>query len=457
MKRLFKGGTVVSGDGMKKIDILVKGEKILATGENLAFQDAEIVDVSGKLLFPGFIDAHTHMALEVSGTVTADGFDTGTKAELAGGTTCIIDFATQYPGESLKEALANWHVKADGESSCDYAFHLALTDWNEEISRELGEIVEKETSSFKLYMTYDTKVDDETMYEILARLKELGGIAGVHCENDGIISARGKELFRKKGSRADVSDYPWTRPKEAEAEAVSRLLKIAKCVDTPVIVVHLSTAAGYREILRAREAGQTVYVETCPQYLVMDESKYALPAEEARRYMIAPPLRKKKNQEILWTALREGRIQTIATDHCSFTKEQKDAGKDDFSKTPCGMPGAEERPALIWQFGVQEGRLTPEQMCVYLSENPAKLYHLYPWKGALIPGSDADIVVWNPDTEWTMTAENQQSACDYCPMEGTKIKGRAEQVYLRGRLVAENGKILEEKTGVYVRHGVKKS
>lgn len=453
MKRLFKGGTVVSGDGMKKVDLLVKGEKILAVGENLEFRDAEIVDVSGKLLFPGFIDAHTHMALEVSGTITADKFYTGTKAELAGGTTCIVDYATQYKGESLRQALDNWHKKADGESSCDYAFHLAITDWNEKVSRELEEVVAKETMSFKLYMTYDTMVDDETMYEILARLKELGGIAGVHCENHGIIQARLKDVLKKKGARTDVSDYPWTRPKGAEAEAVHRLLAIAKCVDTPVVIVHLSTAAGYREVLRAREEGQIVYVETCPQYLVMDESRYSLPAEEARRYMIAPPLRRKKNQEILWQALKEGRIQTIATDHCSFTKEQKEAGAEDFSRTPCGMPGAEERPALIWKFGVNEGRITPEQMCVYLSENPAKLYQLYPWKGALIPGADADIVVWDPDKEWIMSAQDQQSACDYCPMEGTAVRGRAEQVYLRGSLVAENGKIVLEKTGVYVRHG----
>ena len=453
MKRLFKGGTIVSGEGLRKTDILVKGEKILMTGDDLYFRDAEIVDVTGKLLFPGFIDAHTHMALEVSNTITADGFDTGTKAELAGGTTCIIDFATQYEGESLEQALENWHRKADGEASCDYAFHLALSEWNEEISEELERIVKEEISSFKLYMTYDNRVDDETMYEVLARLKELGGIAGVHCENHGIISARLKEVMEKKGNRRQVSDYPWTRPKEAEAEAVGRLLKIAKCVDTPVVVVHLSTAAGYREILRAREAGQTVYVETCPQYLLMDESRYYLQAEEARKYMIAPPLRKKKNQEILWEALKEGRIQTICTDHCSFTTEQKAAGEEDFSKTPCGMPGAEERPALIWQFGVNERRITPEQMCSYLSENPAKLYNLYPRKGSLESGSDADIVVWNPDTEWTMTAENQQSACDYCPMEGTKIRGRAEQVYLRGELAAENGKILIEKSGRYVTHG----
>lgn len=455
MKLLFKGGTVVSGDGMKKLDLLVKGEKILAVGEDLKFRDAEVVDVRRKLLFPGFIDAHTHMALEVSNTVTADKFETGTKAELAGGTTCIVDYATQYKGESLQEALGNWHKKADGKSSCDYAFHFALTDWNEKISRELEEIIQTETCSFKLYMTYDTMVDDETMYEILSRLKELGGIAGVHCENNGIIQARLREVKKRKGSRRDVSDYPWTRPKEAEAEAMSRLLRIAKCVDTPVIIVHLSTAAGYREILRAREEGQTVYVETCPQYLVMNEEKYSLPSEEARYYMIAPPLRKKKNQEILWQALKEGRIQTIATDHCSFTKEQKMAGKEDFSRTPCGMPGAEERPALIWQFGVSENRITAEQMCVYLAENPAKLYKMYPRKGALVPGSDADIVVWNPDTEWIMTAEEQQSACDYCPMEGTKVRGRAERVYLRGRLAAENGKILAENTGEYIRHGIK--
>ena len=458
MKKRLKGGIVVSGGGAVLADVVLDGEKVAAVGlpeemELLAGADAEVVDVSGCLLFPGFIDAHTHFDLHVAGTVTADDFYTGTKAAIGGGTTTIVDFGTQYPGETLAQGLANWHEKADGKCSCDYGFHMSITEWNPEISREVQDMMDEGITSFKLYMTYDTMVDDETMYQILARLKELGAIAGVHCENHGIIQARLKEVEKEKGNRRDVSDYPWTRPEEAEAEAVSRLLKIAKCVDTPVIVVHLSTAAGYREILRAREDGQTVYVETCPQYLLMDEEKYSLPPEEARHYMIAPPLRKKKDRESLWRALGEGRIQTIATDHCSFTKEQKTAGAEDFAKTPCGMPGAEERPALIWQFGVNEERITAEQMCIYLSENPAKLYHLYPWKGALIPGADADIVVWNPDTEWTLSASDQQSACDYCPMEGTGIRGRAEQVYLRGTLAAENGKILVEKAGTYVRHG----
>ncbi len=457
MKRLFKGGTIVSGEGLKQLDILVKGEKILAVGEDLEFKDAEIEDVRGRYLFPGFIDAHTHMALEVSNTITADKFDTGTKAEISGGTTCIVDFATQNKGETLHEALDNWHRKADGQSSCDYAFHLAISDWNDSISEELGRVVEEGISSFKLYMTYDNMVvDDKTMYEILTRLKELGGIAGVHCENRGIIDARLEEVLKKKGNRKDVSDYPGTRPPAAEAEAINRLLKIAKCVDTPVIVVHLSSEEGYHEIERAREEGQTVYVETCPQYLVMDDSRYSLPDGEGRRYMIAPPLRRKRDQKVLWEALSEGRIQTICTDHCSFNLEQKSMGEEDFAKTPCGMPGAEERPALIWQFGVNEGRLTLEQMCRYLSENPAKLYHLYPQKGTLSPGSDADIVVWNPETEWVLSKETQQSDIDYCPLEGTQIKGRAEKVYLRGQLIAENGEIKVENAGQYILHGAVK-
>lgn len=451
MKTLFRGGIVVNGCESKRADVLVEGDKILAVGHGMVTENVEIVDVRGKYLFPGFLDGHTHMDLEVSGTVTIDGFDTGTKAELAGGTTCIVDFATQNKGETLTEGLLNWHKKAEGKASCDYAFHLAISDWNEKISRELSDIVAKGIRSFKLYTTYDAMyVDDKTIYEILTRLKELGGIAGIHCENKGIIDARLEELLKDSGFRKNVSDYPQTRPSLCEAEAVGRVLAIAKAVDTPVIIVHLSSEEGYREVLRAREEGQTVYVETCPQYLVLDDSKYSLPNNEGKRYMIAPPLRKTKDQDVLWKALKNDSIDTIATDHCSFTLAQKDMGRDDFAKTPCGMPGAEERPALIYHYGVNTGKITKEQMCKVLAENPAKLYHLYPKKGVIAPGSDADLVVWNPETEWMLTADAQQSACDYSPMEGTFIKGRAEAVYLRGRLAAREGKVLESYQGVYV-------
>lgn len=454
MKTLFRGGTVVSGQDMRKLDILVEGETIQAVADKINDSEARIADVSGKLIFPGFIDGHTHMDLELSGTVTADGFETGTRAEIAGGTTCLIDFATQNKGETLAYALERWHEKADGKSSCDYAFHLALSDWNEAVSRELETAVSQGIRSFKLYMTYDAMVvDDRCLYEILARLKDLGGIAGVHCENKGIIDARLKEVLTKKGNRRDTADYPGTRPDLAEAEAVSRLLKIARLVDTPVIVVHLSSREGYAEIERARAAGQTVYVETCPQYLVMDESRYFLSGGEGRKYMCAPPLRKKKDQDQLWQALAQNRIQTVATDHCSFTLAQKAAGKADFSQTPCGMPGAEERPALLYHYGVNTGRLTEPQMCALLAENPARLYRLYPRKGVIAPGSDADMVIWDPEADYVLSKDHQQSAADYCPLEGTRLKGRAAQVYLRGRLVAEYGNIITAHAGKYITAG----
>lgn len=454
MKRLFRGGIVVSGKDQKKADVLIEDEIILRVGRNLEDEEAEVVDVTGKYLFPGFIDGHTHMDLDVSGTVTIDGFDTGTRAELAGGTTCIVDFATQNKGESLAFALNHWHEKADGKANCDYAFHLALSDWNEKISEELEEVVNGGIHSFKLYTTYDAMVmDDKGIYEIFSRLKELGGIAGVHCENKGIIDARLDALAKLPEGRKYVKDYPGTRPALAEAEAVSRILKIAECVGTPVIIVHLSSKEGYAEVMRARESGQTVYAETCPQYLVMDDSRYSLPDNEGKNYMIAPPLRKPEDQEVLWQALKNGDIQTVATDHCSFTSAQKDMGKEDFSKTPCGMPGAEERPALMYHFGVNAGRITLEQMCACLAENPAKLYHLYPKKGVIAPGSDADLVVWDPEARWTLTAEKQQSASDYCPLEGTRLQGRAQRVYLRGMLAAENGEIKAAYTGRYITTG----
>ena len=272
-----------------------------------------------------------------------------------------MDFATQNRGESLAYALERWHKKAEGKSSCDYAFHLALSDWNQEVSRELEQVTARGIRSFKLYTTYEgMAVDDRTIYEILVRLKELKGIAGIHCENKGIIDARLEEVLKKRGSRSRVSEYPWTRPVLAEAEAVGRVLKIAACAGAPVVIVHLSSKEGYEEVRRARERGVSVYVETCPQYLLLDENRYHLPDQEARKYMIAPPLRKMEDQQALWRALAEGEIQTIATDHCSFTTRQKEAGAGDFAKTPCGMPGAEERPALIYHFGV--GRVPADKV-----------------------------------------------------------------------------------------------
>ncbi len=458
MKRLLKGGTVVSPEGLKQLDVLIDEEtgQILRVEPQLNLASVaekyEVVDVTGKLLFPGFIDAHTHFDLEVSGTVTADDFTTGTRAAISGGTTMIIDFATQNKGETLKEALSNWHQKADGKSSCDYGFHMAVSDWNEAVSLELEEMMAKGITSFKLYMTYPAMIlDDKSIYQVLKRLKQIGGITGVHCENAGMIDALVKE--EKEQGHLTPATHPRTRPALAEAEAIDRLLKLAKEADTPVIVVHLSSAAGLKEIQYARAEGQEFFVESCPQYFVMENSRYSLPGFEGAKYICSPPLRTAADQDVLWQALKDGQIQTIATDHCSFTTEQKAAGRDDFSRVPNGMPGTENRPVLMYTYGVKENRISLEQMCALLSTNAAKLYGMYPRKGAIAVGSDADIVVWDPDKTWTISVDNQESVCDYSPYEGTAVCGEAEAVYLHGKLAASHGTIVNPLMGQFVKRG----
>ncbi|MFV0364638.1 MAG: dihydropyrimidinase [Suipraeoptans sp.] len=448
MKRLFQGGQTVSGKDVIKQDILVNGDRIEAIGLDLDAHDAEVIDVTGKLLFPGFIDPHTHFDLEVSNTVTADDYETGSLAAIAGGTTLVIDFATQNRGETLHKALDNWNKKANDKSYCDYAFHMAISEWNEEIAGEVDDMIKQGITSFKLYMTYDAMyLNDGDIYRALCKMKEVGGLVGVHCENRELIDALVEE--EKEAGHLSPDSHPRTRPKQAEAEAIDRLLEIASLVDVPVMIVHLSTARGLEVIKNARKRGQSVFVETCPQYLLLDESKYELRDFESAKYVISPPLRTRNDNEILWSALGNGDISTIGTDHCSFTLKQKEAGLDDFTKIPCGMPGVENRAALIYTYGVKAGKISENEMCSLLSENAAKLYGLYPRKGTLQPGSDADIVVWDKDAVRTLDA-NQQSACDYNPFEGTKVYGIAERVYLRGELAAKNEIPIKTYKGKYI-------
>lgn len=449
MKILLKGGTVVSGEDILVQDVLIENEKIIKMGQNLTDEDAQTFDVQGKLLFPGFIDAHTHFDLEVAGTVTADDFVTGSRAALLGGTTTIIDFATQYHGETLNHAFAHWLSKAKGKSSCDYGFHMAISDWNGSISQEISEMIDLGVTSFKLYMTYDDmKVSDKKIYEILRRLKEVDGIAGVHCENSGIISALVDE--QKRLGHTGTACHPITRPPQAEAEAISRLLRIAELADCPIIIVHLTSKAGYEEVVSARNRGQKVYLETCPQYLLLDESLYELPSPECLKYVIAPPLRKSEDRECLWTALAENQIQTVSTDHCSFTLEQKLVGERDFTAIPGGMPGVEDRAILMYTFGVKQGRITLNQMCRLLCENPAKLYGAFPRKGRIAVGADADIVVFDPNTTGVISAKTQAYNMDYAPFEGFETCGRVEKVYLRGRKVVDNHQVIVEHSGCFL-------
>ena len=443
MQTLLKGGTVVTGAGQRRMDVLMDGEKILQVGRDLKTAD-RTVDVTGCFLFPGFIDAHTHFDLDVANTTTADDFFTGTRAALRGGTTTVIDFACPNKGESLHHGLDLWHRKADGNAFCDYGFHMTIDDWNESIRAELPDMFAQGISSFKMYLTYPAMmIGDRDIYWALKELRRLGGIAGFHCENAGVID--GMIAERKAAGELGPSSHPLTRPPYLEAEAVSRLLRIAQAADAPVVIVHLTNREALLEVDHARKRGQTVYVETCPQYLLLDESVYFNEDwSAAARYVCAPPLRDKAEQEYLWKGLRRGAIQTVSTDHCSFTLAQKDMGREDFTKIPGGLPGVETRGELMFSYGVAKRKISAAQMCRALSENPARLYGLYPRKGVLRPGSDADIVVYDPGASHVIRAEDCVANVDYNPYEGFVTAGGIRQVWLRGQLAVEDGRVLPE-------------
>lgn len=439
----------MSGSGTKKQDVLINGSKIVKVGRFISDKDAQVVDCSGKLLFPGFIDAHTHFDLEVSDTVTADDFESGTRAAICGGTTTVIDFATQNKGETLSKALNNWHLKAFSKSSCDYAFHMAVSDLNDLVKEELPAMFEQGVTSFKAYMTYDAMMlCDEELFDLLFALKNLGGMLGVHCENHGIIKALTKE--KQQADKLNVSAHPNVRPSVCESEAIDRLLSIASVVDVPVVIVHLSSKEGLEVVRRYRNKGCKVYVETCPQYLLLDDSVYEKQGIEGAKYVCSPPIRKKDDNNALWNALRAGEIDTIATDHCSFTLKQKSVGLDDFTKMPNGLPSVENRAGLLYTYGVAKRRISVEQMCKVLSENPSKLYGMYPKKGAIKAGSDADIVIYDTKRDSVISKDTHHSAADYSVYEGVRTKGRVETVYLRGKKVVDNGEVTLDNKGKYV-------
>lgn len=453
MKYLLKNGTVVSGSSSEQLDVLTEDEKIIKVARDIQDEEATVIDVTGKFLFPGFIDGHTHFDLEVAGTVTADDFETGTRAAILGGTTFVIDYASQDKGgHTLKEGLERWHQKADGKCSCDYSFHMSIVEWNDRTEQEVQDMIDAGITSFKLYMTYPAMiVNDRDLYKILKKLGQCGCFAGVHCENAGVIDALIDDAHKE--GRFGPENHPLVRPDTMEAEAVHRLLVIAKEADAPVMVVHLTNQKAYEEVIAARKKGQTIYAETCPQYLLLDDSVYSKPDFQGAVYVCAPPIRKKEDQECLWKALADGEIQTVATDQCSFTLEQKALGKDDFTKIPGGLPGVQTRGTLLYTYGVETGKITKEQMCALLSENPARLYGVYPRKGVIRPGSDADIVVLDPEEKSVISAKTHAYNTDNNPFEGFELHCGIDKVFLRGHLAVTGGKIAEEKLGTFIPRG----
>lgn len=452
MAILLKGGIVVSAEGRRQYDVRIEGEKIVEVGTNLEINGATVEDVSGCFLLPGFIDAHTHLELNNGpGTQgSADNFYTGSKAAVAKGTTVVIDMATPNRGDSLQDCLKVWNNFAQGNSSCDYTYHMSIIEWNEKIIAEIGEMIKAGITSFKMYMAYDNlRVSDGNLFEAMLELKKYGAMLGVHCENGEMVNEKIAQLLRQ--GKTTPHYHPLSRPDSIEAEAIERYLMIADHAELPVNIVHLSTKRSLEAVERARKRGQKVYVETCPQYLTLEDSLYDQPDFAGAKYVCSPPLRKKVDQDYLWQGVTDGEINTISTDHCSFNFEgQKTLGREDFSKIPNGMPGVETRPELIYTYGVEAGKISLEQMVGLLSENIARQFHLFPQKGIIQKGSDADLVVWDPAQKGVISAATQLQNVDYTPFDGMITKGGAKTVYLRGEKVAENGEVIAERKGQFV-------
>ena len=447
MRILIKNASLVFEDRVEKGDLLTEGRRIVQVGGNIDAPADQVIDGSGCFVFPGFIDTHTHFDLEVGSTVTADDFISGTKAAVVGGTTTVLDFATQERGMTMMDAFQKWSKKAEG-SSCHYGFHMAVSEWNEDRIAEIPQMIENGVTSFKMYMVYDNmRVSDGQIYEAIQRLAKEDCIIGIHCENDDIIKARVREL--KAAGKTSSRYHAVSRPNVVEADGVGRLMDAAYLAKGPAWVVHLSTKEGLAIARRARERGQEVYLESCPQYLVLEESMYDEP--DGAKFVMSPPLRSKADQEALLKAMATGEIDWIGTDHCSFTMAQKAAGKDDFSKTPNGGAGVQNRAEIVYTRAVKGGYMDMVAMGQLLSTRAAKLFGMYPRKGVLQAGSDADIVIFDPDAPHTIHMATNLHACDNSPYEGYEAAGMARDVILNGELVVENGKLIAAGRGEYVR------
>ncbi|MHB8074705.1 dihydropyrimidinase [Desulfosporosinus fructosivorans] len=450
---VLNGGTIVTAADTYQADVRIEGEKIVAIGHEIKQLEDQVINVDGCLIFPGGIDPHTHFDLPMGTFSTSDDFLSGSLAAVLGGTTTILDYATQFKGETLKTGLENWHVKADGKSYVDFGFHMAITDWNDQVAQEMTDLVNQEgVSSFKLYMAYKNilQVDDGALLNALRQAGECGALVCVHCENGDVVDYLVKEA-RTNGQIAPYY-HPLTRPPEAEAEATNRVITLAQIAEAPLYIVHLTCNGALQAVVAAKLKGLEVYAETCPQYLLLDDSYYRLEGFNGAKYVISPPLRSLDNQERLWSGLQNGALDTIATDHCSFNYQgQKDLGINDFSKIPSGAPGVETRMGLLYTYGVMTGKLTINEFVAQTSTNAAKLFGLFPRKGTIAPGSDADLVVWDPQASSTITVETLHQQVDYTPYEGFSQKGQAKHVFLRGQHLVKDGQLQATRpTGIYL-------
>ncbi|HKU57857.1 MAG TPA: dihydropyrimidinase [Gaiellaceae bacterium] len=453
MSILIRGGRVVTAADDFVADVLVEGERVALIGADLDVAADRTIDAAGKYVLPGCIDPHTHLDMPFGGTVTIDDFESGQGSAACGGTTCHVDFCIQAQGQTFAEALEGWHAKANGKALIDYGFHIAVTDVDDERLEELATLPERGITSYKLFMAYKNvlQVDDETLFRAMQVAAASGALVMVHAENGDAIDVLVREAL-ERGDTAPIH-HALTRPPELEGEATNRAIQLARIAGSPLYVVHVTCRAAVDPIRRAREQGWSVWGETCTQYLFRSIDDLAQPDFEGAKYVYSPPARDAANHEVLWNAVRTDALSVISTDHCAFLWDgQKTLGKDDFTKIPNGGPGLEDRLKMIHHFGVREGRIGLNRMVDLLATQPAKLFGLYPRKGTVAVGADADLVVFDPERRETISAATHHSRCDYSLYEGTEVVGAPELVLLRGSVLVEDGELVGMPgTGRFVR------
>jgi dihydropyrimidinase len=454
MSVLIKGGRVITAADDYVGDVFVDGERISLIGESLDVEADRTIDAAGKYVLPGCVDPHTHLDMPFGGTITADDFESGHVSAAFGGTTCHVDFCIQPKGMSFGEALEQWHAKREGKAIIDNGFHIAVTDLHEGGSlEELASLPEQGITSYKLFMAYKgaLMVDDETLFRTMQVAADTGALVMVHAEHGDSIAVLVEQALA--AGNTEPKYHALTRPPETEGEATNRAVQLARIADCNLYVVHVSCKDAIDPIARAREAGWKTWGETCTQYFFVDDSYLERPDFEGAKYVYTPPPRPAEHQEHLWAAVRSDILSVVSTDHCAFTwAEQKHMGRDDFSKIPNGGPGLENRLHMIHEFGVRAGRIGLNRMVELLCTNPAKLFGLYPRKGTIAVGSDADIVIFDPEKRVTLSAETHHSRSDYNLFEGTEVTGSPELVLRRGEVIVDGDELLAKPgSGQFVR------
>lgn len=447
MATLIQNGEIITALDRFFGDIRIEEGVITAIGKSLPVAPGdEVIDARGHFVIPGGIDAHTHMELPFMGTLSADDFETGTRAAAIGGTTGIIDFVIPTKSMTLLEGLQQWREKAEGKTCIDYAFHMSLVNWNDTISKEMEDCMNLGMTSFKTFMAYKGSIgiDDGQLFQAMCRAKELGALVTTHAVNGDVIVALA-ERFVGKG-QTSPRFHALTQPDIIEGEAAHRAIALARLAEQGLYIVHVSCAEAMQEVREARFKGLPVFGEVLIQHLLLTDEEYERPGFEGAKYVMSPPLRGRNNLEPLWQALQNGWLQTVATDHCPFNYlGQRDMGKNDFRSIPNGMPGVEDRMNLLFHFGVRTGRLTPQQWVEVCSTAPARIFGMYPRKGAIALGADADLVIYDPNKSHTLSQRNQAQRLDYHAYEGWEITGKPRDVLVRGKQIVKDGKFVGEK------------